>query len=45
MIDLSDKIESSEKELCSMLDDLTGDEFDIKGLQEFKKLLGGGKND
>lgn len=45
MIDLSDKIESSEKELCSMLDDLTGNEFDIKGLQEFKKLLGGGKND
>lgn len=45
MIDLSDKIESSEKELCAMLDDLTGDEFDIKGLQEFKKLLGGGKND
>lgn len=45
MVDLSDKIESSEKELCSMLDDLTGDEFDIEGLQEFKKLLGGGKND
>lgn len=45
MIDLSNKIESSEKELCAMLDDLTGDEFDIEGLQEFKKLLGGGKND
>lgn len=45
MVDLSDKIESSEKELCAMLDDLTGDEFDIEGLQEFKKLLGGGKND
>lgn len=45
MVDLSDKIESSEKELCAMLDDLTGDKFDIEGLQEFKKLLGGGKND
>lgn len=45
MVDLSDKIESSEKELCAMLDDLTGDEFDIECLQEFKKLLGGGKND
>lgn len=45
MVDLSNKIESSEKELCAMLDDLTGDEFDIEGLQEFKKLLGGGKND
>lgn len=45
MVDLSEKIESSEKELCAMLDDLTGDEFDIEGLQEFKKLLGGGKND
>ena len=45
MVDLSAKIESSEKELCAMLDDLVGDEFDIKGLQEFKKLLGGSKND
>ena len=45
MVDLSYKIETSEKELCAMLDDLTGDEFDIKGLHEFKKLLGGGKND
>ena len=45
MVDLSDNIESSEKELCAMLDDLTGDKFDIEGLQEFKKLLGGGEND
>ena len=45
MVDLSEKIETSEKDICSMLDDLAGDEFDIKGLQEFKKLLGGGEND
>ena len=45
LVDLSEKIETSEKDICSMLDDLVGDEFDIKGLQEFKKLLGGGKND
>ena len=45
MVDLSEKIETSEKDICSMLDDLVGDEFDIKGLQEFKKLLGGGEND
>lgn len=45
MLDLSNKIEETEKELTTMLDDLTGDDFDMKGLEEFKKLLGGGKND
>lgn len=45
MVDLSSKIDSSEKELRAMLDDLTGDEFDIEGLREFKKLLGDGEND
>lgn len=39
--DLSEQIEASEKELFIMIDDLTGDEFDLAGLNEFKKLLGG----
>jgi len=41
MVDLNNEINSSEKELCSLLDDLDGNEFDMKGLQELKKLLGG----
>ena len=45
MLDLSSKIEETEKELTTMLDDLTGDDFDMKGLEEFKKLLGDDKND
>ena len=28
-----------------MIDDLCGNEFDMKGLGEFKKLLGGVQND
>lgn len=41
MVDLDCEISNSEKELCTLLDDLVGNEFDMKGLQEFKKLLGG----
>ncbi len=33
-------IESTEKDLCAMLDDLVADDFDSKGLAEFKALLG-----
>lgn len=39
------EISETEKELCSMIDDLCGNEFDMKGLSEFKKLLGGVQND
>ncbi len=35
------QIEDTEKELSSMLDELTGNEFDMKGIEELKKLLGG----
>lgn len=35
------EIKNTEKELISMLDELTGDEFDMLGIAEFKKLLGG----
>ena len=35
------QIEETEKELSSMIDDLEAGEFDMLGLYEFKKLLGG----
>lgn len=35
------QIEETEKELSSMMDDLEAGEFDMLGLYEFKKLLGG----
>lgn len=39
--DIEEEIKSTEKELCSMIDDLVGNDFDMQGLQEFKALLGG----
>ena len=41
LINLDEEIEKVEAELSSMIDDLNADEFDTKGLVEFKKLLGG----
>lgn len=35
------QILNAESSLCSMIDDLTGNDFDMSGLKEFKKLLGG----
>jgi type I restriction enzyme M protein len=35
------QIKETESLLCSMIDELMGDEFDMKGLSEFKTLLGG----
>lgn len=35
------EIAETEQSLCSMIDDLCGNEFDMAGLQELKKLLGG----
>lgn len=40
MVDVENDIETTESSLRQMIDELTGDEFDIKGLQEFKKILG-----
>lgn len=40
--DTESQIRSAEASLCSMIDDLAGDDFDMSGLREFKKLLGGG---
>jgi len=39
--DVVEDIKKTEKELASLIDELTGNEFDIKGLNEFKSLLNG----
>lgn len=39
--ELEKQIHETEIQLCSMMDDLVGDEFDMKGLSEFKALLMG----
>ena len=43
--DIESDINKIEKELSSMLDELTGNEFDMKGIKQFKKLLIGGEDD
>ena len=35
------EIEETEQSLCSMIDELCGNEFDMAGLAELKKMLGG----
>ena len=45
LCDVENEINEVSNQLISMIDDLTCDEFDKKGLQELKKLLGGDKND
>lgn len=39
------EIDETEKALSSMIDELVGGEFDMLGLKEFQKLLGGVQND
>ncbi len=39
--DVEKEILETEKELCSMIDELVGEEFDMKGLSELKSLLMG----
>ena len=41
LIDIDKQIKKEENELSSMIDELTGSEYDMKGLEEFKSLLGG----
>ena len=43
LLDLEKEISNTESELSSLIDELVGDEFDMKGLNEFKSLLNGGK--
>ncbi len=41
--EVEEEITETERSLVSLLDDLTGSEFDMMGLAEFKKLLEGGE--
>ena len=43
--EIEKEISETEKSLSSMIDNLEGNEFDMLGLEEFKKLLGGINND
>jgi type I restriction enzyme M protein len=43
LLDTENEIKESEKELCAMIYDFTGDEFDMQGLKELQELLCGGK--
>lgn len=43
--DIEKEIKKTENELASMIDELVGDEYDMKGLEEFKSLLKGIVND
>ena len=45
LVDLESQIKDAEKALVGMIDDLVGDEYDMKGLNELKSLLQGGEND
>ena len=39
--DVDAEIRETEKELCGMMDELTGSDFDMQGLKELQALLGG----
>lgn len=41
LFEVESQIAETEKELSGMLDMLTGNEFDMQGIAEFKKMLGG----
>ncbi|MCH3976006.1 MAG: type I restriction-modification system subunit M [Bacilli bacterium] len=40
-LDIENQLKETIGNLTNLIDDLEGDEFDMKGLEEFKKLLGG----
>ena len=44
-LELDEQIQKSEQALSSMMDDLTGSEYDMKGLAELKALLQGDANE
>lgn len=39
--EMESQIEETQRALSAMMDDMEGNEFDMRGLREFKKLLGG----
>lgn len=45
LVDVDVEIESASGQLAALLDELEGDEFDMKGINELKKMLAGGKNE
>jgi len=44
-MDLDSEIKEAEQSLSSLIDDLDGDEFDMRGLKEFQTLLGADKDE
>lgn len=44
LVDLESQIKEAETSLVGMIDELVGDEYDMKGLNELKSLLKGGEN-
>ncbi|MCY8972878.1 hypothetical protein MOE37_15030 [Bacillus atrophaeus] len=44
-VEISNEFEDSKENLVGFLDELTGSEFDMTGISEFKLLLNGDKND
>lgn len=45
MLDIETQIEQSEAAFSSLIDELDGDDFDMKGLKELQSMLKGEKND
>ena len=41
LTDINNQISTTEKELIKMLDELTGEDYDMKGINDFKSTLGG----
>ena len=41
LTDINNQINTTEKELIKMLDELTGEDYDMKGINDFKSTLGG----
>ena len=44
LVELDEQISSSSAELVGLLDELEGDEFDMKGIKQLKKMLEGAEN-
>ena len=44
-LEIEKEISETEKQLARMMDDLEGSEFDMKGIDEFRALLTGEKNE
>jgi type I restriction enzyme M protein len=41
LVDTQAQIRESEQSLAALMDELTGSEYDMQGINELKKLLGG----